>query len=203
MRKMFLSGALALIGLAAPAASVLAPARRPAGGGGGGSNPCGGDRRPCGNGALPRAHHRQDHAPGPGSLLGNGLRRATAVQSANWAGYDDTFNAVASSWTEPTVNCANSNSGLDGILGLNTLDGLLGGPGAASAFWVGLGGYSSTSVEQLGTGSDCDSRTPSGSEVERLRGRAARRGRSPDGCPGRRGRRSGSRRSAPARTGAR
>ena len=31
----------------------------------------------------------------------------------------------------------------------------------ASAFWVGLDGYSSTSVEQLGTDSDCVSGKPS------------------------------------------
>ena len=52
-----------------------------------------------------------------GSGAGNGLRHATAVQSSNWAGYadtNDTFNSVSSSWTEPTVNCANSNSGLNG-----------------------------------------------------------------------------------------
>ena len=65
---------------------------------------------------------------------------------------------MTSSWTEPTVNCADSNSGLDGLLSLSNL---LGGPGAASAFWVGLDGYNSTSVEQLGTDSDCDSGTPS------------------------------------------
>ena len=47
-----------------------------------------------------------------GSVLGSGthgLRHATAVQSSNWAGYadtNDTFNSVSSSWTEPTVNCA-------------------------------------------------------------------------------------------------
>ena len=82
------------------------------------------------------------------------------MSSSNWAGYadtNDTFNSVASSWTEPTVNCADSNSGLNGLL---SLSGLLGGPGAASAFWVGLDGYNSTSVEQLGTDSDCDSGTP-------------------------------------------
>jgi hypothetical protein len=31
------------------------------------------------------------------------------------------------------------------------LGGLLGGPSAASAFWIGLDGYSSPSVEQIGT----------------------------------------------------
>lgn len=59
------------------------------------------------------------------------------------------------------MNCAASNAGLNGVLGLSSLSGLLGGPGAASAFWVGLDGSSSTSVEQLGRDSDCDSGTPS------------------------------------------
>ncbi|MFZ0248890.1 MAG: G1 family glutamic endopeptidase [Acidimicrobiales bacterium] len=169
MRKVFLSGALALIGLAAPAALALTPAATaPAAAA---SAPTHAAVTP--GTAVPGLYHvpiiGKVTLPGAlGSLLGgrnaNGLRRATAVQSSNWAGYadtNDTFNSVASSWTEPTVNCANSNSGLDGILGLSTLDGLLGGPGAASAFWVGLDGYNSTSVEQLGTDSDCDSGSPS------------------------------------------
>jgi hypothetical protein len=99
-----------------------------------------------------------------GSRGSNGLRRATAVQSSNWGGYadtNDTFNSVSSSWTEPTVNCANSNTGLSGLLSLASLSNLLGGPAAASAFWVGLDGYNSTSVEQLGTDSDCNAGTPS------------------------------------------
>ena len=168
MRKVFLSGALALIGLAAPAASVLAPAAAsPAGAAtAAASFRAAGSTGP----AVPGLYHvpiiGKVTLPGVlGSVLGgsggNGLRHATAVQSANWAGYadtNDTFNSVTSSWTEPTVNCANSNSGLNGILSLSNL---LGGPGAASAFWVGLDGYNSTSVEQLGTDSDCDSGTPS------------------------------------------
>jgi len=95
--------------------------------------------------------------PGLGSPLGDGLQRATAVQSTNWSGYadvNDTFNSVTSSWTEPTASCSSSS----GVLGLS---GLLGGPGTAAAFWVGLDGYNSTSVEQLGADSDCDSGSPS------------------------------------------
>ena len=83
------------------------------------------------------------------------------MSSSNWAGYadtNDTFNSVSSSWTEPMVNCSNSGTSLSSLLGASSL---LGGPGAASAFWVGLDGYNSTSVEQLGTDSDCDSGTPS------------------------------------------
>src|ERR1700722_12371581 len=164
MRKVLLSGALALIGLAAPAAGVPAP---PAA-----SSAAAAPTHAAASAApaVPGLYHvpiiGKVTLPGAlGSLLGgrnaDGLRRATAVSSSNWSGYadtNDTYNSVASSWTEPTVNCANSNSGLDGILSLSNL---LGGPGAASAFWVGLDGYNSTSGEQLGTDSDCDSGTPS------------------------------------------
>jgi hypothetical protein len=38
---------------------------------------------------------------------------------------------------------------------------LLGGPSTAGAFWVGLDGYNSTSVEQLGADSDCNGTIPS------------------------------------------
>jgi Peptidase A4 family len=164
MRKILLSGALALIGLAAPAASVLAPAAA--------SSAAAAPTHAAASAApaVPGLYHvpiiGKVTLPGVlGSVLGgrnaDGLRRATAVSSSNWSGYadiNDTYNSVASSWTEPTVNCANSNSGLDGVLSLSNL---LGGPGAASAFWVGLDGYNSTSVEQLGTDSDCDSGSPS------------------------------------------
>jgi hypothetical protein len=165
MRKVLLSGALALIGLAAPAASVLAPAAAASA-----ASPSHAAASTTTAGRpVPGLYHvpiiGKVTLPGVlGSVLGSGrsgLRHATAVASSNWAGYadtNDTFNSVASSWTEPTVNCANSNSNLNGLLSLTSL---LGGPGAASAFWVGLDGYNSTSVEQLGTDSDCDSGTPS------------------------------------------
>ena len=171
MRKVLLSGALALIGLAAPAALVLTPAAAsPAGAATATHTAAAAGTAAAAAPAVPGLYHvpiiGKVSLPGVlGSLLGghnaDGLRRATAVASSNWAGYadtDDTFDSVSSSWTEPTVNCADSNSGLDGLLSLSNL---LGGPGAASAFWVGLDGYNSTSVEQLGTDSDCDSGTPS------------------------------------------
>ena len=167
MRKVLLTGALTLIGLAAPAALVLAPAAASPATPAAVAAPS--SAAASAGTAVPGLYHvpiiGKVTLPGVlGSVLGggrNGLRHATAVSSSNWAGYadtNDTFNSVSSSWTEPTVNCANSNSGLNGLLSLPSL---LGGPGAASAFWVGLDGYNSTSVEQLGTDSDCDSGTPS------------------------------------------
>lgn len=62
--------------------------------------------------------------------------------STNWAGYaaqNSTFTTVTSSWTEPSVSC---NAG--GIV----------------AFWIGLDGYGSNSVEQDGTGVDCSGGSP-------------------------------------------
>ena len=64
-----------------------------------------------------------------------------ATSSSNWSGYaayNATFTDVKGSWIQPAATC---NSG-----------------GAKYAsFWVGLDGYKSSSVEQLGTDSDCAS----------------------------------------------
>jgi hypothetical protein len=62
--------------------------------------------------------------------------------STNWAGYAVsglTFTDVRASWKQPAVRCLSSVS-------------------QASSFWVGLDGYipTSTSVEQIGTDSDCN-----------------------------------------------
>lgn len=71
--------------------------------------------------------------------------------SSNWSGYaiispDPTaplsFTDVTGTWVQPKARCTV-------------------GRVSSSAFWVGLGGYdeSSTSLEQLGTGADCDGNT--------------------------------------------
>src|ERR1700728_4776536 len=76
MRKVFLSGALALIGLAAPAASVLTPAAPPAAGAAPNHAAA-----PAGH-AAPGLYHvpiiGKVTLPGLGSVLGDGLRHATA-----------------------------------------------------------------------------------------------------------------------------
>jgi Peptidase A4 family len=68
--------------------------------------------------------------------------------SSNWAGHvvtapGTTFTSVTATWKQPTVDCDVS------------------GAGSSSAFWVGLGGYASSSeaLEQIGTSADCDSQT--------------------------------------------
>jgi hypothetical protein len=72
------------------------------------------------------------------------IRNQTA--SSNWSGYaatgsDGSFTSVSSNWTEPTANCDDSGT-------------------EYAAFWVGLDGYNSDSVEQTGTDSDCDGGSP-------------------------------------------
>jgi hypothetical protein len=67
------------------------------------------------------------------------IKALTQVESTNWSGYADTgssFSTVTSSWTEPTPTCSSRTTQL-------------------AAFWVGIDGYSSDSVEQDGTLIEC------------------------------------------------
>jgi len=80
--------------------------------------------------------HGTAHKVGSAKKSVKGL---TQVQSSNWAGYADTgsnFSKVSVSYTEPTATC---NSSADQL----------------AAFWVGIDGYSSSSVEQDGTMIEC------------------------------------------------
>jgi hypothetical protein len=65
--------------------------------------------------------------------------------SLNWSGYssyagNNTFNDVKGSWTQSTATCTNRTT--------------------YSSFWIGLDGYNSSSVEQLGTEADCSHGNP-------------------------------------------
>jgi hypothetical protein len=68
----------------------------------------------------------------------------THVDSSNWGGYADdnstgnTYTRVSASWKEPTVSCAGSD---------------------IVVFWVGIDGYSDSSVEQDGTLAYCSGAT--------------------------------------------
>jgi Peptidase A4 family len=67
------------------------------------------------------------------------LKGLTQVESGNWSGYADTgsgFSKATGSWTEPSVTCSGRTTSL-------------------AAFWVGIDGYSSDSVEQDGTLAEC------------------------------------------------
>ncbi len=75
----------------------------------------------------------------------HGIKNASTT-STNWSGYAVTganghFTSVSASWTEPTAHCSGSSA-------------------KYAAFWVGLDGYNSSSVEQTGTDSDCDGSSP-------------------------------------------
>ena len=115
--------------------------------------------------ATPHSTHATLHHPRfprgfrPGGLMlrpGRAFRATThrrygAAESTNWSGYattgaDGTYNSVSATWIEPTVTCSSSGRGRSSD--------------QYAAFWVGLDGYSSDSVEQTGTDSDCDGRTP-------------------------------------------
>jgi len=79
-------------------------------------------------------HASDQQVPGTKHLKG-----LTQVQSGNWSGYADTgsgFSKVTGSWKEPSATCGGSTTSL-------------------AAFWVGIDGYSSASVEQDGTLIEC------------------------------------------------
>jgi hypothetical protein len=67
------------------------------------------------------------------------VKGLTQVESTNWSGYADTgssFSKVSGHWTEPSASCSRRTTSL-------------------AAFWVGIDGYSSDSVEQDGTLIEC------------------------------------------------
>jgi hypothetical protein len=71
------------------------------------------------------------------SVLGRGT-----TSSTNWSGYATqgaTFTDVRADWTQPAVSCPSRQR-------------------QYASFWVGLDGYTSNSVEQIGTDSDCAGR---------------------------------------------
>jgi hypothetical protein len=83
------------------------------------------------------------------TVLYRGVPRQHAnstASSTNWSAYAVTgssgqFTDVKGSWVQPTVTCSRRQT-------------------AYSSFWVGLDGYNSNSVEQLGTDSDCSRGSP-------------------------------------------
>jgi peptidase A4-like protein len=81
----------------------------------------------------------------PASALAAGANhgldlRVTHGTSQNWSGYDligpGPYESVSASWTQPAVNCAKTRNGY-------------------AAFWTGIDGATSETVEQTGTEGDC------------------------------------------------
>ena len=83
----------------------------------------------------PGARAVLEHVP-PARLIGHS-------SSLNWSGYasiDSTFDDVKGSWVQPSATCN--------------------GKSTYSSFWLGLDGYSSSTVEQVGTEADCSKGKP-------------------------------------------
>jgi hypothetical protein len=80
----------------------------------------------------------RDHAGTPNHKIAHGA-------STNWSGYSvhgaGTYRSVSATWTQPAVDCART-------------------PRGWSAFWVGLDGDTTNTVEQTGTDADCSSGKP-------------------------------------------
>jgi len=80
------------------------------------------------------------HLVGASSAARGGL--SNEAESTNWSGYaatTGTYTSVSASWTQPAGTCSRGDQ--------------------YAAFWVGLDGYTSSSVEQTGSEVDCVGRT--------------------------------------------
>jgi hypothetical protein len=65
--------------------------------------------------------------------------------STNWSGYaafgaPGSFTSASATWTQPAVSCTSQNT--------------------YSSYWVGLDGYNTSTVEQIGTEADCSNGSP-------------------------------------------
>jgi hypothetical protein len=90
---------------------------------------------------TPRASSSQSGGQSAGQSGG----QDTSASSSNWAGYAAAgaagrFTSVSASWTQPTATCSTGSQ--------------------YAAFWVGLDGYTSQTVEQIGTEADCSGPNP-------------------------------------------
>ncbi len=98
--------------------------------------------QPAASVVVPRQRAPRKVYPGvPAYVVDN----VTVEESTNWSGYAVTgtsFTSAKGSWVIPTVNCTKT-------------------PNTYAAFWVGIDGWTSDTVEQTGTDSDCDGKSPS------------------------------------------
>jgi len=102
-------------------------------------------------GTVHLGHPATAHGFIPGGLMQRPTSGATGrivhgkyqAESSNWSGYavtGGTYSKVSANWTQPTATCNGTKY---------------------AAFWVGLDGYNSNSVEQTGSDSDCVGSSPS------------------------------------------
>jgi hypothetical protein len=81
--------------------------------------------------------------PGSKPLRTHGGVVNASTTSTNWSGYaahGGTYTTVSATWVQPTGSCTSATR--------------------YSSFWVGLDGYTSNSVEQTGTDTDCSGGRP-------------------------------------------
>jgi hypothetical protein len=144
MRKGLVTGVVAFLGLAGPTGSLAALS-----GAASSVTPAVSNVATAATTMAPGLYHQPLLGKHVLSISLGGRANTTDVQSSNWSGYadiNDTFQTLSSSWVEPPVNCASTHGGLLGLGATHS---------AYSSFWVGLDGYTSSSVEQTGSDSDC------------------------------------------------
>jgi peptidase A4-like protein len=93
---------------------------------------------------VPRTHGPRIVAPGTRPPVYDPIRDVTVSYNTIWAGYAVTgtdFSYVQGSWIVTAVDCAKT-------------------PNTDSSEWVGIDGWSSNTVEQIGTDADCNGKTP-------------------------------------------
>jgi hypothetical protein len=82
------------------------------------------------------------HVGSSSAPASGGISHVTSTTSTNWSGYaatSGTYTSVSASWTQPKGTCTSGDQ--------------------YAAFWVGLDGYSSETVEQTGSEVDCVGKT--------------------------------------------
>jgi hypothetical protein len=93
---------------------------------------------------TPRQHRPRFVAPGTRAPFFDPIRNVTVSYNTIWAGYAVTgsdFSLVQGSWIVTAVDCIKT-------------------PNSDSSEWVGIDGWSSNTVEQIGTDADCNGKTP-------------------------------------------
>jgi peptidase A4-like protein len=93
---------------------------------------------------VPRQHRPRIVAPGTRPPVYDPLRHVTVSYNTIWTGYAVTgtdFTQVQGSWIVTAVDCTKT-------------------PNTDSSEWVGIDGWSSNTVEQIGTDADCNGKTP-------------------------------------------
>lgn len=91
-----------------------------------------------------RQHRPRVVAPGTPAPVYDPIRNVTVSYNTIWAGYAVTgteFTYVQGSWIVTAVDCTKT-------------------PNTDSSEWVGIDGWSSNTVEQIGTDADCNGETP-------------------------------------------